>query len=161
VAPAFDDFWMVHRDRLSRALAMTIGDVDLATDAIDEAMARAYQRWNHVRTLENPAGWVYRVGLNWTRSLHRRRRRHPPAWLATPTSTADDYGLDPSIDTTMAALPEIQRSVVVCRLLLGWSEAQTASALGLRPGTVKSRLSRSLEALSHTLDHLDPKEDVR
>jgi RNA polymerase sigma factor (sigma-70 family) len=161
VTPTFDEFWTAQRDRIGRALAMTVGDLDLATDAVDEAMARAYQRWDRVATLDNPAGWVYRVGLNWTRSLHRRRRRTPPAWLASPASSTDAYGLDPSIDAAMAALPESRRSVVVCRLLLGWSEAQTAVALGLRPGTVKSRLSRAVDELAVTLEHLNPKEDIR
>jgi RNA polymerase sigma-70 factor (ECF subfamily) len=161
VTPTFDVFWSDQRDRIGRALAMTVGDLDLATEAVDEAMARAYQRWGRVGTLDNPAGWVYRVGLNWTRSIHRRRRRIPPAWLATPQASTDDPGLDPSIDSAMAALPEAQRAVVVCRLLLGWSEAQTATVLDVRPGTVKSRLSRALDELAVTLDHLDPKEDVR
>jgi RNA polymerase sigma-70 factor (ECF subfamily) len=157
----FDAFWTDQRERIGRALAMTIGDIDLATEAVDEAMARAYQRWNRVGSLENPAGWVYRVGLNWTRSIHRRRRRIPPAWLATPQASTDDSGLDPSIDSAMAALPEAQRAVVVCRVLLGWSEAQTATVLHVRPGTVKSRLSRALDELAVTLNHLDPKENVR
>jgi len=46
------------------------------------------------------------------------------------------------------------RAVVVCRLLLGWSEAQTAEALAIRPGTVKSRLSRASKQLEHRLRHL-------
>ena len=54
-----------------------------------------------------------------------------------------------------------QRSVVVCRLLLGLSEAQTAAALRIRPGTVKSRLSRATQELATTLAHLDPKETDR
>jgi RNA polymerase sigma-70 factor (ECF subfamily) len=161
VTPTFDEFWTAQRDRIGRALAMTVGDLDLATDAVDEAMARAYQRWDRVATLDNPSGWVYRVGLNWTRSLYRRRRRTPPVWLASPASSTDTYGLDPSIDAAMAALPESRRCVVVCRLLLGWSEAQTAVALGVRPGTVKSRLSRAVDELAVTLEHLDPTEDIR
>ena len=44
-------------------------------------------------------------------------------------------------------LPEEQRLVVVCRFILDLSEAETASVLGLRPGTVKSRLSRALDRL--------------
>ena len=44
-------------------------------------------------------------------------------------------------------LPEDQRLVVVCRFILDLSEAETASVLGLRPGTVKSRLSRALDRL--------------
>jgi len=46
------------------------------------------------------------------------------------------------------------RAVVVCRLLLGWSEAQTAEALAIRPGTVKSRLSRASKQLERRLRHL-------
>jgi len=158
---AFDVFWRDERDRLARAVAMSIGDVALATEAVDEAMARAYQRWSHVSALDAPGGWVYRVAINWTRQIHRRRRRNPPNWLMSPATASDEYGIDPAIDAAMAALPSAQRSVVVCRLLLGWSEAQTADALSIPPGTVKSRLSRALDELAHTLDHLDPKETTR
>jgi RNA polymerase sigma factor (sigma-70 family) len=158
---AFDVFWRDERDRLARAVAMSIGDVALATEAVDEAMARAYQRWSHVSALDYPGGWVYRVAINWTRQLHRRRRRTPPTWLASPSTANDDDGIDPAIDAALAALPPAQRWVVVCRVLLGWSEAQTADALSIPAGTVKSRLSRALDELAHTLDHLDPKETAR
>ncbi len=49
------------------------------------------------------------------------------------------------------ALGEDQRAVVVCRYLLGLSEAETAAVLGCRPGTVKSRLSRALARLEAEL----------
>ncbi|MEQ1702706.1 MAG: hypothetical protein ABMA25_21560, partial [Ilumatobacteraceae bacterium] len=81
-APTFEAFWTAHRDRIGRALAMTIGDAALAADAVDEAMARAYQRWPQVAAMANPTAWVYRVGLNWSRSLGKRLRRQPPTWLA-------------------------------------------------------------------------------
>ena len=42
---AFHDFYAGSRDRVGRALAVTLGDTDLAADCVDEAMARAYQRW--------------------------------------------------------------------------------------------------------------------
>lgn len=48
------------------------------------------------------------------------------------------------------------RSVVVCRYLLGWSVAETAQALGVREGTVKSRLHRAMQSLQSALSHLDP-----
>jgi len=161
---SFELFWTAHRDRIGRAIAMTIGDSQLAADAVDEAMARAYQRWPQVSAMANPTAWVYRVGLNWTHSLRRRLRRQPPAWLATPDSSTDNAVGEPSIDAALVALPEGQRAVVVCRLLLGLSEAQTAEALRLRPGTVKSRLARALGQLAVSLAHLDPespKEDRR
>lgn len=135
---------------------MTIGDAQLAADAVDEAMARAYQRWPQVSAMTNPTAWVYRVGLNWSCSIARRLRRHPPGWLATPRSSLDAPIAEPAIDDALAALPEAQRAVVICRLLLGLSESQTADALRIRPGTVKSRLSRALDELATTLAHLNP-----
>ena len=119
--PSFESFWAAHRDRIGRAIAMTIGDAQLAADAVDEAMARAYQRWPQVAAMANPTAWVYRVGLNWSRSLGKRLRRQPPMWLATPGASHDEPAAEPAIDVALAALPVGQRAVVICRLLLGLS----------------------------------------
>ncbi|MEN9644199.1 MAG: hypothetical protein RL238_868 [Actinomycetota bacterium] len=154
----FDEFWEGERSRIVRALALSIGDADLAADAVDEAMARAYERWSTVGGLDHPAGWVYRVALNWTRSIHRRRRRVPPTWLASNVAGTDRSPMEPTVLAALRELPAAQRDVVVCRLLLEWSESDTADALRTRPGTVKSRLSRAVETLAVQLAHLDHTE---
>lgn len=151
---SFEDFYASNRTSVGRALALTLRDDDLAREAVDEAMARAYQRWSHVSQLDNPGGWVYRVGLNWSRSVVRRRRRTPPIWIARPADVAPTATSDPSIDRALDRLSVDQRAVVVCRLLLGLSELQTADTLGIRPGTVKSRLARALERLQPLLSPL-------
>jgi RNA polymerase sigma factor (sigma-70 family) len=152
-ALAFDDLYRSQRGPLCRAVALTVGDLDLAKEAVDEAFARAYQRWARVGTLDNPGGWVYRVAVNWSRSALRRRRRQPPQWLLTPHST-ESTPEDPSIAAALATLSTDQRAVVVCRLLMGLSEQQTAHALGIRAGTAKSRLARALQHLRPLLaDH--------
>ncbi len=156
----FDEFWLEQRDRVAAAVSLSIGDPDLAADAVDEAMARAYERWQTVRNLELPAGWVYRVALNWSRSIRRRRRRVPPTWFTGNGTDTDHPPMDPAVTKALLSLPPAQRDVVVCRLLLGWSEAATASTLRTRPGTVKSRLSRAVDALASELDHLNPKETL-
>lgn len=158
---SFDEFWTADRDRIVRALAVAIGDADLSGDAVDEAMARAYERWSTVGAHDHPGGWVYHVALNWSRSFHRRRRRTPPAWLAGSGTDHDPVPMDPTVMAALRELPDAQRHVVVCRLLLGWSEASTATALHTQPGTVKSRLSRALDTLAVRLHHLDPKETLR
>lgn len=159
----FEEFYRDQRATIGRALAITLGDTHLASEAVDEAMARAYQRWSRVQALDNPGGWVYRVGLNWSRSMLRRASRPAPAWVTTADVVVDGGGLDPTIDRALAQLSIQQRAVVVCRLLIGYSEAQTAAALGVRPGTVKSRLARATARLQSLLSPLDPmnKDDHR
>jgi RNA polymerase sigma factor (sigma-70 family) len=159
---SFEDFYLGSRASVGRALALTLRDDDLAREAIDEAMARAYQRWSHVGQLDNPGGWVYRVGLNWSRSVIRRMRRNPPIWIAQPGDAPAAAPADPSIDAALDTLSVDHRAVVVCRLLLGLSELQTADVLGLRPGTVKSRLARALDRLQPLLAPLlTPPEENR
>lgn len=152
----FEEFYREQRAPIGRALAITLGDTQLASEAVDEAMARAYQRWSRVQALDNPGGWVYRVGLNWSRSTLRRTLRPAPAWVTGADAVVDGGGLDPTIDRALAQLSIEQRAVVVCRLLIGYSEAQTATALGVRPGTVKSRLARATARLQSLLSPLDP-----
>lgn len=158
-ASSFEAFYARHRDEVGRALAITLRDDELAADALDEAMARAYQRWDQVSRFANPAGWVYRVGLNWARSVVRRitrAGRAPRAFemvSASPTFDAD-------IDRALRQLNVDQRAVVVCRFFIGYSEAETAVVLGIRPGTVKSRLSRALETLRSSTHIRDAAQEV-
>jgi RNA polymerase sigma-70 factor (ECF subfamily) len=154
---AFTAFYETTRDRVARALALTLADGHLAAEAVDEAMARAYQRWATVGRYENPGGWVYRVALNWATSALRRHRRAPrPPVDRDPTDVP--AAAEPDVRAALAELDVRQRAVVVCRFYLGLSEAETAAALGTRPGTVKSRLHRALRILQTRLDHLRPEE---
>jgi RNA polymerase sigma-70 factor (ECF subfamily) len=148
----FESFYRDAYHNVAKALAFTLGDVDLAQEATDEAMARAFQRWASVGEYDNPGGWVYRVGLNWARSRIRRLSRSLP--FRDRDEVTDPPVADPDLRLALAKLPVELRSVVVCRLLLDWSVGATADALELNPGTVKSRLHRALHALEATLAHL-------
>jgi DNA-directed RNA polymerase specialized sigma24 family protein len=145
------DFETFYRDAyadIGRALTVTLGDLDLAQEATDEAMVRAYARWEKVRAYDNPGGWVYRVGLNWARSARRRLTRVPPFH---DRRVVDPPVSDPANAAALQDLDVSLRAVVVCRLLLDWSVDETATALRLKPGTVKSRLHRALAQLERTL----------
>jgi RNA polymerase sigma-70 factor (ECF subfamily) len=157
VAEPFEAFYRVHCDRVYRALAITLGDVHLAREAADEAMARAYVHWRRVGTHDNPGGWAYRVGLNWATSWWRRVRRERVLLDAhLPSVTPPDPDAT-AAQEAVAGLPLPQRAVVVCRVLLDLSTADTARLLGLAEGTVKSRLARALAALRVELTD-DPAE---
>lgn len=151
---SFEGFCGTESERLARALALALNDRELGRDAAAEALARAWERWTKVGGYDNPAGWVYRVGLNWGRSRLRRLRREVSTEVfADRSQPAVEF--DDTVATAMRTLSTDHRAVVVGRLFLDWSEADIALALDVPPGTVKSRLSRALRQLERQLgaDH--------
>lgn len=142
---SFAEFYQLNYRKIAGGLAVTLGNSDLGTEAADEAMARAYANWAEVSHYGNPSGWVYRVGLNWGRSWLRRAGRRLP-WHASSTVELPETG-DPTLQKALRKLDPKYRSVVVCRYFFDWSTEQTASALDLKTGTVKSRLSKALYEL--------------
>ncbi len=150
-ADGFDAFFRDHHAEMVRALTLALGDVDLGRDAASEGFARALQRWSKVSRYANPAGWVYRVGLNWARSRRRKTRRERTGLSVDGISPT----VAPQDRETIDALRRLSidhRTVIVGRYYLDWSEAQLAAALDIAPGTVKSRLSRALAQLADLLD---------
>ncbi len=156
--PPFDEFYGRARPEIARALAFALGDVDVAAEAVDEAMARAYERWPTVSRLDRPEGWVYRVAMNWALSILRRRRRSEHR-LYDPGSDTTAVS-DPDLHAALGSLDAKHRAVIVCRHLLGWSVAETAAALKVREGTIKSRLHRAHRILQSTLRHNDKPEEL-
>ncbi len=142
---SFEVFYQGSRDRLYRALALTLGDADIAADAVDEAMTRALERWDEVARYENSAGWVYRVGLNWGRSVQRRHSRMPKRVFGS-----ESYEMsvpEPALAEAVAALPHRDRTVIVARYYLQWTPAEIAEAMRVPDATVRSRLKRALKRL--------------
>ncbi len=142
----FEDFYRARWPEIYRTLAVVLRDPDLAQEATDEAMTRAYQRWRSVRRYRNPSGWVYRVALNWARSRLRKATRVSHG-VADRTGMVDVPTPDPELDRAVAALPLHHREVIVFRYLYDYSQAQVAEMLDIPEGTVKSRLNRALETL--------------
>ena len=160
-AAGFDEFFSAHHAPVVRALSVTLGDDDFGRDAAAEGFARALERWNRIGHYDEPAGWVYRVGVNWARSRRRKTRRETAESAAIAETEAPDRvdGLDPRLTRALLSLSVDHRAVVVGRYLFDWSEKELADALGIRPGTVKSRLSRALARLADELD--DPSDQTR
>ena len=143
----FEDFYRSRREQVFRGLTLTLRDRDLAADATDEAMARAYQHWRTVSRYNNPEGWTYRVGLNWARSRMRRDKREVRGFRLEERPGTEVAPADPALAAALTQLPLQQRAVVVLRFYYDWSTEQVAKALGIPTGTVKSRLARALERL--------------
>lgn len=152
---SFAEFYRIHHPKIAASLALNFGDQELGREAADEAMTRAYARWGTVSGHDNPAGWVYRVGLNWGRSWFRRAGRRLP-WLDRSSSELPETS-DPALGAALQQLDQKLRAVVVCRYYMDWSTKQTAAALEIPSGTVKSRLH---QALGELRARLEPAEDT-
>lgn len=151
VVVGFDGFYSTGWPEVYKAVAVVIRDRDLAREAVDEAMTRAYKSWTKVSTMENPRGWVYRVAVNWAKS--RLGRRSTAATLPIPTlnPVAEPEIPDRALVDAVRGLPPSQRDVIVARYVFDMSQDAIAEAFGTKPGTVKSRLARGLARLREEL----------
>lgn len=159
---AFEALFARHRAFVYRTALGLLGDPQAAEEVLQDAFARTWQRRHLLRRDVSPLPWLHRVVLNLCYSrLARRPPNHEPIEaLAERLTDATDEPLAESeraelqrlVREGIAALPPKQQSVVVCYYLHGLSLAETAELLGLRVGTVKSRLHYALGALRGWLE---------
>ena len=149
VPESFEAFWARERDPLYRVLAVSLGDAGLAAEAIDEAMARALQRWDRVSTYDRPAAWVLRVARNWATSWRRKWSLRPTRPVEDLDQRVEDRMPDLDLHAALASLPERDRTVLGLRFVLDWTIPEIARSLDAPEGTVKSRIHRALARLEH------------
>jgi len=126
-----------------------------AEDAVQDALLKAWRAFGRFRMGAPMRPWLLRIVSNEARNRRRSAgRREALALRASPGEAAPSpeeaaVGADERarLLTALDGLPEQQRLALACRHLLDLSEAETAAALGVRVGTVKSRTSRALEHL--------------
>lgn len=147
----FAAFYKKCRSPVRRGLALALGSVGLADEAVDEAMTRAFAYWETVRGYDRPDGWVYRVGLNWARGVFRKRRYELLSELEPNVGPSVDPLPDRDLIEAVGRLSLKVRAVVVARYYFDMSTAEVAEALEIPEGTVKSRLSRALDRLAADL----------
>jgi RNA polymerase sigma factor (sigma-70 family) len=137
--------------RLVRAVTLSCGSLPTAEDAVQEALARGWQRHQRGEQIDHLAGWVVTVALNLTRGGFRRARRHVP--LDDRPSVVEEPLRADLIDLQVAikALPRRQREVVVLHYYLGFEVRLIAGLLGVSEGNVKNALHRARGSLARAL----------
>jgi RNA polymerase sigma-70 factor (sigma-E family) len=157
----FAQFVRASSPRLVRTAYAVAGDYQLAEDALQAAYASAYSRWRRVREAANPEAYVQRMVLNQLLTWRRRlsfRREVPSARLPERGHVPSHEDVVADVDEVwraLATLPPRQRAVVVLRYVEDLSVADTAAALGVREGTVKSQTAAALTRLRGRLDQLE------
>jgi RNA polymerase sigma-70 factor (ECF subfamily) len=154
---SFEEFFQAEHVRLARALYLLTGSAAEADELAQEAMVRVYERWDRVRQMDSPQGYLYRTALNLHRSRLRwlaTRARHIVHATASPDPAEVVQGRD-DLARALASLPTGQREAVVLVEWLGMDQEEAATALGIRPGSIRARLSRAKADLRRMLEEDD------
>lgn len=138
----FADFVADAEPRLRRALTALRGPED-GRDATSEALAWAWENWSEVEAMENPIGYLYRVGCS------RSRLRSGPLPIVTPPAGANWF--EPGLAPALAGLSERQRGAVVLVHGFGWTHQEVADALGISRSSVAVHLRRAMHNLRRDL----------
>ena len=146
-ADNFDRFTAEAGERLRRVLVAQNG-VEIGNDVTDEALAYAWEHWERVSAMDNPIGYLYRVGRSATRR-HERWNRRPT--LPVESHVPEEPG-DPGLHAALVRLKESQRVCVVMVHVYDWTYEQTAAVLGISLAAVRNHLHRGLRQLRHELE---------
>lgn len=144
-AESFTEFVAAVETRLRHALTAAFGP-ERGREAAAEALAYGWEHWDRIGAMENPTGYLYRVGQDRARRLLPRRSVALPAPMAV-----EERWVEPALPTALARLSEKQR--VVVGLLYGyeWSMGEVAELLDVSKGTVQSHAARGLKRLRRRL----------
>ena len=162
-ARAFDAFYVGTRGRLVHQLYALTGDAADAQECVQEAYARAWQRWSQVSGYDDPEAWVRTVARRVALSRWRKARNRVVAYRRhgepepVPAPSPDNVALV----AALRQLPAAQREALVLHHLCGRSVQEVAGELRVPVGTVKARLSRGRAALAVLLRDETLKEDSR
>lgn len=153
-----------HQAVAFRAAYLITGSAAEAEDATQEALVKAWLALWRFRRDAPFRPWLVRIAVNEARNRRRAAGRRatlalrlgPPPAHAGSVPSAESEALASEDRTRLASavgqLREADQLVIAARYFLGLSEAETATALGVRRGTVKSRLSRALARLQTQLE---------
>jgi RNA polymerase sigma-70 factor (sigma-E family) len=147
VEVSFEDYVAARFPALRRLAFLLTGDWGEAEDLVQEALLRCQRRWRGIAA-DDPHAYVRRAVVNGAANWRRRRRIELP--LSETASSPDHSSRTDERVVLLDALrrlPVEQRQVLVLRFFEQLSEAETARALGVPEGTVKSRSSRGIAAL--------------
>ncbi|MGI5126587.1 RNA polymerase sigma factor SigM [Pseudonocardia sp. CA-107938] len=150
-----------HARKMWSVAVRTLGNAEDADDAVQEALEAAFKRAGSFRGRSAVSTWLHRIVVNACidRMRHDRVRRTVPLPDAEPQAArridpAAELATRLAVDAALAELSVDHRIAVVLVDMEGWSVADAAQILDVRPGTVKSRCARGRAKLAVLLGHL-------
>jgi len=131
--------------RLSYAFFAAYGP-EVGADVTSDALVYGWEHWDRLRDMENPAGFLFRVGQSKARWYHKPRACFP----SVVRSAIPD--VEPKLPEALARLTRNQRIAVVLIHAMGWTEEEVAHLIGRSRSTVRTHLERGLGRLRDALE---------
>ena len=150
----FSEFYAARVRTLRRVAYLVTQDWHAAEDVTQRALVKVYRAWPRI---ERPGLEAYarRAVVNESLS-HLSRRRRDLVVETVPDRPAPEPATPIDLGAALAALPGQQRAVIALRFADDRSVAETAEALGIAEGTVKSHTAKALETLRRHIPTLAP-----
>lgn len=154
---AVEALYRTHYVAMARTARLLTGSRDEGDEVAQDAFVALYQSWDRIRDRERVVAYLRASVVNLARGRVRRAslaRRHPPV----PEPPVDPPEPGPgtrelaALRAALTALPARQREAVVLRFYAGLDEHETAAAMGISPGALKSHLHRAKTALGQKLE---------
>ena len=154
---AFGAIVRAHQAAALRLATVICGDSTEAYDIVQDSFVKAFHALPRMRSTESLRPWLMRIVANQAKNERRSRVRRDARverqirLRIDDTPTTDDIALTSvaagHLSDAIVRLSDADRHVIACRYFAELSEAETASALGVARGTVKSRTARALARL--------------
>ncbi len=159
------DSWVAARGaELLRFAYVVTGSQVAAEDALQTALAKAYERWSRVSTVDNPDAYVRRMIVNAHVSWWRRyRRRESPSDAFEVVDLVDDpadrWSTTDIVWQACLELPPRQRVAVVLRFYEDLPYAEIAQVMKCAEPTARSYVHRGLATLRLAIEEEDDRDD--
>lgn len=152
LAASFELFYEAERDGLFAALYLITRNPHEAEELMHDAFLKVWERWERVRDMDRPAGYLYRTAMNAFRGRYRRTviARRLFGWAYQRDPLADVEGRD-ELDRALATLTVRQRAAVILTELLGYTSEEAGHLLGVRAGTVRVLAQHGRDTLRKTM----------
>lgn len=139
----FRPFFSEVEPGLRRALVAALGP-QLGRDATMDALAWAWENWAKIQDLDNPTGYLFRVGQS------KARRRKVP--IIVPDEAWHDPLVEPGLAAALNRLTGAQRLAVVLVHAFEWTHREVAELSGTSISTIQTHLERGLSKLRSSLE---------
>ncbi|MCP3990769.1 MAG: sigma-70 family RNA polymerase sigma factor [Actinomycetia bacterium] len=147
-ALSFEQWYHDFYPKLARTMTVMFSNVEVGRELADEAMARAFARWESGDIPHSPNAWTTTVAVNEGRRRWRRRKRDADRLTQTAASSPLTAGLDaPDLDLwrAVAELPRRSREAIVLRYIADMTEAEVAKTMGVKPGSASALLNKACD----------------